>query len=208
MDIVDYFYFNHTPAGLALMEQRRVELVEGQRLIKDEILASADGQQMVKEKLEESEGNYALAVRQLRQLRTAAATCPDEEDWWYQWMIELHEGKVKKYRSKIWRWRMLVRMEGEDGLSPTSEQAPVGFDFAAIKEIPIDGLIPYGPTWRSDLRWTYRCPIHNEKTASFVWYRDQNTWHCFGCSEGGSVIDLVMKIENITFIEACRRLTS
>lgn len=42
------------------------------------------------------------------------------------------------------------------------------------------------------------CPLHADKrTASFVIYPN-NTWHCFGaCNSGGSIIDFVMKYENL-----------
>jgi hypothetical protein len=152
-------------------------------------------------------------VRTLRHLKTEAAKCPDDQDWWYAWQIEQYEGSgnyrgwLRLKKSKIWRWRMKLRID-EEGMSLTDDHQSAAFNLDAIKEVPIDSLIPYGPTWRSDQRWTYRCPVHNEKTASFVWYRTQNSWHCFGCNQGGSVIDLLIKIENIDFATACRRLTS
>jgi hypothetical protein len=44
------------------------------------------------------------------------------------------------------------------------------------------------------------CPLHTEKTASFMVYPDQQTWHCFGaCNTGGDVIALVMRAENKDF---------
>lgn len=39
------------------------------------------------------------------------------------------------------------------------------------------------------------CPFHNEKTPSFSIKKDDNTWHCFGCGEGGDAIDFVSKIK-------------
>ncbi|MDQ4118488.1 MAG: DNA primase [Actinomycetota bacterium] len=50
------------------------------------------------------------------------------------------------------------------------------------------------------------CPFHEEKTPSFNVRPSHGTFHCFGCSEGGSVIDFVMKIEVIGFPEAVERL--
>mgnify|MGYP001470473219 CR=1 FL=1 len=50
------------------------------------------------------------------------------------------------------------------------------------------------------------CPFHDEKTPSFNVRPSYGTFHCFGCGEGGSVIDFVMKIENIGFVEAVQRL--
>ena len=37
------------------------------------------------------------------------------------------------------------------------------------------------------------CPFHEEETASMKITPSNNLFHCFGCDEGGSVIDWVMK---------------
>jgi DNA primase len=50
------------------------------------------------------------------------------------------------------------------------------------------------------------CPFHEEKTPSFNVRPTHGTFHCFGCGEGGSVIDFVMKIEMVGFVEAVERL--
>jgi DNA primase len=50
------------------------------------------------------------------------------------------------------------------------------------------------------------CPFHDEKSASFNVRPTHGTFHCFGCGEGGSVIDFVMKIEVVGFVEAVERL--
>lgn len=51
-----------------------------------------------------------------------------------------------------------------------------------------------------------RCPFHDERTASLS--IKGNHWHCFGCNEGGSVIDFVMKLCNLPFPAAVVRLNS
>jgi DNA primase len=50
------------------------------------------------------------------------------------------------------------------------------------------------------------CPFHDEKSPSFNVRPTHGTFHCFGCGEGGSVIDFVMKIEHLGFVEAVERL--
>lgn len=43
------------------------------------------------------------------------------------------------------------------------------------------------------------CPFHSEKTASLKVYANGTKFKCFGCGEWGSIIDFVMKIENLSF---------
>ena len=50
------------------------------------------------------------------------------------------------------------------------------------------------------------CPFHNEKTPSFSVSPQKGIFHCFGCGEGGNVIHFLMKIENISFVEAVEKL--
>ncbi len=51
------------------------------------------------------------------------------------------------------------------------------------------------------------CPFHNDKTASLKVYEEPGRgWYCFGCGEGGSVIDFVRKLYGDSFIDACKRL--
>ncbi len=48
----------------------------------------------------------------------------------------------------------------------------------------------------------YKSPFRDEETASFkVDYR-ANLWHDFGSGEGGSIIDLIMKMQQCNFIQA------
>ena len=51
-----------------------------------------------------------------------------------------------------------------------------------------------------------RCPFHGERTGSMKVYDGDRGWHCFGCHEGGSVIDFVMKLLGLSFVDAQKRL--
>ena len=52
----------------------------------------------------------------------------------------------------------------------------------------------------------YHSPFRNETDASFKVDFRQNLWFDFGSNEGGSIIDLVMKLENCSLYEAITRL--
>jgi DNA primase catalytic core len=51
-----------------------------------------------------------------------------------------------------------------------------------------------------------KCPFHEDKNPSFVVSPEKNLFHCLGCNAGGSVIDLVMKLDKIEFKEAVQKL--
>ncbi|MBR1980328.1 DNA primase [Candidatus Proelusimicrobium excrementi] len=55
---------------------------------------------------------------------------------------------------------------------------------------------------------TYKacCPFHQEKTPSFTVNPDKGFFYCFGCQAGGDVFEFLMRIENLSFNEAVRRL--
>jgi len=51
------------------------------------------------------------------------------------------------------------------------------------------------------------CPLHPDKSPSFVVSPETNLWHCLGaCQAGGSVIDFVMRAEGISFRHAVELL--
>ena len=50
------------------------------------------------------------------------------------------------------------------------------------------------------------CPLHGEKTPSFSVSPDKQLFYCFGCHAGGTVIQFIMDMEHLTFIEAVKLL--
>ncbi|MEU8226388.1 DNA primase [Kribbella sp. NPDC048915] len=52
------------------------------------------------------------------------------------------------------------------------------------------------------------CPFHDEKSPSFNVTPARGFFYCFGCQEGGDVIDFVQKIDQVTFSEAVEILAA
>ena len=50
------------------------------------------------------------------------------------------------------------------------------------------------------------CPFHREKTPSFCVVPADQFYYCFGCGKGGNVIQFVMSIENLDFIDSVKLL--
>ena len=50
------------------------------------------------------------------------------------------------------------------------------------------------------------CPFHSEKTPSFSVEPSKQFFYCFGCNKGGSVIQFIMNIENLEFVDALKLL--
>jgi hypothetical protein len=75
------------------------------------------------------------------------------------------------------------------------------------KQVPIEAIVGV-PVKKVGGRKVCKCPIHEEKTPSFVIYPD-NKWFCFGaCHKGGDAISLYQTLNNVSFVEAVKRLTN
>ncbi|GAF89502.1 unnamed protein product, partial [marine sediment metagenome] len=74
-------------------------------------------------------------------------------------------------------------------------------DTYVAKQYPIDQLLDFKQN-------KCACIWHNEKTASMHYYKDNNRVWCFGCGKGGDSIDVFMKVFNVSFSEAVKKLCS
>lgn len=52
------------------------------------------------------------------------------------------------------------------------------------------------------------CPFHDEKTPSFHVRPSINRYHCFGCGEGGDVINFLQSMDHLSFTEAVEYLAN
>ncbi len=50
------------------------------------------------------------------------------------------------------------------------------------------------------------CPFHSEDTPSFSVSVNKQIYYCFGCHKGGNVVNFIMDVEHLTYVEALRFL--
>ena len=72
----------------------------------------------------------------------------------------------------------------------------------------VDVIGSYFPLRRAGTEFRALCPFHQEKTPSFYVNPDKQTFYCFGCQRGGSIIQFVEEYEHVDFPEAVRRLAT
>jgi DNA primase len=88
-----------------------------------------------------------------------------------------------------------------DDFKKAVEEIKLHADIVGIVSRRVDDLKRVGRNYKGC------CPFHQEKTPSFHVLPDRNRFHCFGCGAGGTVVDFVMRIERLEFIDAIKLLS-
>src|SRR5213594_2186634 len=70
----------------------------------------------------------------------------------------------------------------------------------------VDVIGAYLPLKRAGSNFVALCPFHREKSPSFNVNPHRQIFHCFGCHKGGDVFAFVREYENLSFVEAVKRL--
>ena len=90
-------------------------------------------------------------------------------------------------------------------------QKKVKMDFEQAKKIDIVSFLTKRgyicDRVKGNKTW-YLSPLSNEKTASFNVNTSKNVWYCFSIGDGGTIIDLVMRLNNCDKYEALKHLSS
>ena len=82
-------------------------------------------------------------------------------------------------------------------------------DIAAVRErAPIEEIIGQHVALKNAGVGSLKglCPFHDERSPSFTVRPSVGRWHCFGCGEGGDVIEFVMRMDGLPFAEAVEYL--
>lgn len=120
-----------------------------------------------------------------------------QPDWlaeisWTSWLESRHRKLCVRIRD--YEWRLKGKSKGKS----------IGPGEILLAKQHLVGDYFQGKLRRNSKTLVGLCPFHKEKTASFTIYLDSNTFVCFGCGEKGDVIDFVMKLNNLTFMEAVK----
>ncbi len=75
---------------------------------------------------------------------------------------------------------------------------------AKIEEVVQD----FVPLKRRGVNMIGLCPFHTEKTPSFTVSPSKNIFKCFGCGQGGTPVQFLMELEQMSFPEALRYLAN
>jgi hypothetical protein len=140
------------------------------------------------------------------QLLEVRATVPEQDQWFAKAMVKYGTGaelvKARRHIMRLYRLKNLY--------SPPKIMSPKKITAEKISranQVPIVDLVgQYTKLRKSGTTFIALCPLHKEKSPSFVVYPLTNSWHCFGCGEGSSSIDLIMKLNGLSFKDAVQFL--
>jgi len=171
---------------------------------------------------------YLQAHEHARQYKTYLENIKrEQEDWKNRHRIPLGLTKKelttlqKETQKEIDRWKDMIRKAPnettigfcqavfEDWIAKKKKiigqlKFHEGFgevNIAKAKQYPIEQLIEF------DSGGFARCLNHEDRTPSMKWYKARNKVHCFSCSGDFDSIDIYMKINNVSLIEAVKKLT-
>lgn len=70
----------------------------------------------------------------------------------------------------------------------------------------VDYISQYVALKKSGKDYSGLCPFHREKSPSFHVSQDKQLFHCFGCGASGNLVQFVMRMEMLDFVDALKIL--
>ncbi|MDP4042908.1 DNA primase [Mycoplasmopsis arginini] len=80
------------------------------------------------------------------------------------------------------------------------------WEYVLSKSDIVSIISDYVPLTQKGKNYVACCPFHDEKTPSFSVSPEKNIFKCFGCGKSGNVIKFVEYKDNVSALEATRRL--
>ena len=134
-----------------------------------------------------------------REALASLASSNDDHAWFFEGRLELIDERIARVQAQIKKWDFKK-------YALHAGHTPKGLDLDAIKLIPCEQFLPPAVT-KNSATSHFKAPWRNEKSPSLIVYHKQNRWWDFGENIGGTVIDLVMKLEDCDFKEAINYLS-
>lgn len=129
---------------------------------------------------------------------------PDEfSQWFWREWVKITDGeKLLTFEKHIERLkRLLMITNGKEPKGQITEE-----QIQRALAVPIENLI--NQTLRkSGKALVGLCPLHNERHPSFYIYPTTNSCWCYGCNQGGDIINLIKLLHGYSFREAVQYLT-
>lgn len=140
-----------------------------------------------------------FSVEQLRkELSNARKKLHGEPDW--EWQIY--------YKDYIEAVRLALEIRGTVEPKPKYENNRESIESIKSRYDLVDYIGQYINLKKSGGKFQGLCPFHaDNKSPSFFVYPDNNTFHCYGCQAHGSIIDFVMRYDNLDIKSAIAKLS-
>ena len=103
------------------------------------------------------------------------------------------------------RWHNLQRLRKFIKLTKPHKNGQE-LDIEKAKLVPIQELYDFEQARETNGRIVALCPFHVERSGSFMIYKKQNKFFCFGCRASGDSIEFIMKLKGLNFVEAVKYL--
>jgi len=117
--------------------------------------------------------------------------------FWREW-VKITDGvELIKVEEHIGRLRRLLMVAS--GKKPKGRLTEEQIQQALT--VPIENLISQ-PLRRSGKALVGLCPFHNERHPSFFIYPETNSCWCYGCNQGGNIINFLEILHGYSFKEA------
>ncbi|MCP5375222.1 MAG: hypothetical protein H6743_03910 [Rickettsiaceae bacterium] len=158
-------------------------------------------QKICREKIKECEDQIKEIKNRQYSLLPCLADCTGRLEVVCQAMMDTLDIYIHDQQKEIKKWSFKYQQYSDT----PPQNLPQGYDLDAIKRIPCESLLPPA-VHKNHATSHYKAPWRNEKSPSLVVYHKDNRWWDFGENCGGTVIDLVMKLEDCDFKQAIKYL--
>jgi hypothetical protein len=131
----------------------------------------------------------------------------EETEKYFRAQEEFHEQALYKTPRTEQAWKFAFGMQSS--IERYKQQLQLNPEEIKSAHPIVEVAKNYTKLTKRGKEWTGCCPIHHEKTPSFSVSDAKQMWFCFGgCAKGGDVIDLVMAVENMSFKDALKHLST